>query len=241
MPELRLISGGASAQMQPDAVAVESEIVVMPEGATESNDPKLDPAAAALDVLRSYEGTYGSGGVPPVPVEDIAESLLDLLIGECDDVRSVPGAPQDRGRLSGMIDPDSSRIWLDRTECRRSRGRRRFTIAHECGHWVLHVLGGQCSFCCRPQDIAELSSAEAERKKELARQEREANAFACELLMPRLLVIEQARATGCNLSALAERFDVSVPAIRLRLLTLGLLPAWMASVPVAGSQRGGRR
>ena len=32
-------------------------------------------------------------------------------------------------------------------------------------------------------------------------------------------------------AALAERFDVSVPAIRLRLLTLGLLPAWMASVP----------
>ena len=39
--------------------------------------------------------------------------------------------------------------------------------------------------------------------------------------MPELLVTEQARATGCNLSALAERFDVSVPAIRLRLLLLG--------------------
>jgi len=49
--------------------------------------------------------------------------------------------------------------------------------------------------------------------------------------MPEPLVVEQSRATGCNLAALAERFAVSVPAIRLRLLTLGLLPAWMASVP----------
>jgi Zn-dependent peptidase ImmA (M78 family) len=103
---------------------------------------------------------------------------------------------------------------------------------------VLHVLGADCGFCCRPGDIADVAVA-AQRKRELARQERHANAFASELLMPELLVHEQARATGRNLSAMAERFDVSVPAIRLRLLTLGLLPAWMASVPVVGKE--GRR
>lgn len=252
MPDLRLIASGDTDQMQLTAAQDEPEMIVVDgkspivdaSGAfavtSTGNGSKLDPAVAALEVLRAYEGTYGAGGVPPVPVEDIAESLLDLLIVECDDVRSVPGAPQDRGRLSGMIDPDRSRIWLDRTECRRSRGRRRFTVAHECGHWVLHVLGGQAGFCCRPQDVADVS---AERKRDLARQEREANVFASELLMPELLMMEQARATGCNFSALAERFDVRVPAIRLRLLTLGLLPTWMASVPVAGEQRGrgGRR
>jgi len=241
MPELRVITGGASERMLPSA-DTGPEIVIegtAPVGPAATGDPKLDPVAAALSVLAEYERTYGADGVPPVPVEDIAESLLDLLIVECDDVRSVPGAPQDRGRLSGMIDPDRSRIWLDRTECRRSRGRRRFTIAHECGHWVLHVLGADCGFCCRPGDIADVAVT-AERKRELARQEREANAFASELLMPELLVAQQARATGCNLAAMAERFDVSVPAIRLRLLTLGLLPAWMASVPVVGEQRGAR-
>ena len=60
-----------------------------------------------------------------------------------------------------------------------------------------------------------------------ARARREANAFARELLMPELLVHQQAGATGCNLSLMAKRFEVSVPAIRLRLLTLGLLPTWM--------------
>jgi len=230
MPELRVIDGGASEQLRLAAETNDpKKIIVMPDAT--AGDSKLDPVAAALHVLAEYESTYGAEGVPPVPVEDIAESHLDLLIVECDDVRSVPGAPQDRGRLSGMIDPDRSRIWLDRTECRRSRGRRRFTIAHECGHWVLHVLGAECAFCCRPGDVGD----DTERKRELARQEREANLFASELLMPELLVHEQARTTGRNLSAMAERFDVSVPAIRLRLLTLGLLPAWMASIPVVGT------
>ena len=108
-------------------------------------------------------------------------------------------------------------------------GRRRFTVAHECGHWVLHIAGADQPVCCGAEDVSE--QADVEKVRQLRRREADANAFARELLMPESLVIEQAHATGCNLAALAERFDVSVPAIRLRLLTLGLLPAWMASVP----------
>lgn len=192
------------------------------------------PEQAASALLREFEARFRVAGAPPVPVERIATSLLDLLIEECDDVRSVPGAPTDQGRLSGMIVPATRIIWLDRTECARSRGRRRFTIAHECGHWVLHVAGADQPVCCVPEDVSE--QAVVEQARQLRRREAEANAFARELLMPEPLVIEQAHATGCNLAALAERFDVSVPAIRLRLLTLGLLPAWMASLPT-GTRR----
>jgi predicted transcriptional regulator len=192
------------------------------------------PEQAAIALLRDFEARFDVADVPPVPVERIAESLLDLLIEECDDVRSVPGAPTERGRLSGMIDPATQTIWLDRTECARSRGRRRFTIAHECGHWVLHIAGAERPVCCRPQDISEHEIADVEKIRQLRRREAEANAFARELLMPEPLVVEHAQATGCNLAALAERFAVSVPAIRLRLLTLGLLPPWMASLPAGG-------
>jgi hypothetical protein len=192
------------------------------------------PEQAAAALLREFETRFRVAHVPPVPVERIASSLLDLLIEECDDVRSVPGAPADQGRLSGMIVPATRIIWLDRTECARSRGRRRFTIAHECGHWVLHVAGAEQPVPCRPEDVSE--QPDVEKVRQLRRLEAEANAFARELLMPESLVVEHAHATGCNLAALAERFDVSVPAIRLRLLTLGLLPAWMASVPT-GSRR----
>jgi hypothetical protein len=192
------------------------------------------PEQAADALLREFETRFRVAHVPPVPVERIASSLLDLLIEECDDVRSVPGAPADQGRLSGMIVPATRIIWLDRTECARSRGRRRFTIAHECGHWVLHIAGAEQPVTCRPEDVSE--QPDVEKVRQLRRLEAEANAFARELLMPESLVVEHAHATGCNLAALAERFDVSVPAIRLRLLTLGLLPAWMASVPT-GSRR----
>ena len=204
---------------------------------------KRTPEQAAVALLRDFEARFAVGDVPPMPVERIAESHLGLLIEEIDDVRSLPNAPSDQGALSGMLDPHSKTIWLDRRECARSRGRRRFTIAHECGHWVLHVAGSGEEVCCRAQDIAEQQVADADAVRQLRRREAEANAFARELLMPEVLVHEQATATGCNLSALAERFDTSVPAIRLRLLQLGLLPAWMASVPVAGDRggRGGRR
>lgn len=196
--------------------------------------PQADPTEAAVAVLRAFETHFDVADAPPVPVERIAESLLDLRIEECDDVRSVPGVPSDRGRLSGVIVPSKHTIWLDRAECARSPGRRRFTIAHECGHRVLHATGLEDVVWCRPQDISEQEVENEDTVRDLRRREREANAFARELLMPEPLVVEQARATGCNLSSLAELFGVSAPAIRLRLLTLGLLPAWMASLAPGG-------
>lgn len=161
-----------------------------------------------------------------MPVERIATSLLDLLIEEHDDLRSLPGAPTDQGRLSGMVDPPHRTIWVDRAEAARSPRRRRFTIAHEVGHWRLHVRAGAALVFDRPEDIAEIRAPGGDRSK-LARREAEANAFARELLMPEQLVREQAAETGCNLPALAERFEVSVPAMRLRLRLLGLLPVGM--------------
>jgi len=183
-----------------------------------------DCAAAARRLLVEFEAHYELGDVPPVPVERIAESLLGLIIEEHDDVRSLPNAPADLGRLSGMIDPATKTIWLDRVEGDRSRGRRRFTIAHECGHWVLHLDHGKgVHACCRPGDIVDRPTVDI---SHLAGPEREANEFASELLMPEILVTEQARETKGNISALAERFDVSVPAMRLRVQTLGLVAAW---------------
>lgn len=185
----------------------------------------LKPAAAAQKLLRDFEERYDTAGAPPVPVERIARSLLGLFVDEADDIRALPGAPADQGRLSGMLDPAEMVVWVDREEARRSPGRRRFTIAHEIGHLVLHVPASHEVFYDRPADIRELDEGAAgEEPPELRRREREANVFARELLLPEALVNEQAQATGFNLPALAERFEVSVPAMRLRLRLLKLLP-----------------
>lgn len=187
--------------------------------------PTLEPAAAAQALLRDFEERYDAAEAPPVPVERVATSLLGLFVDEADDVRSLPGAPTDQGRLSGMLDAGEMVVWVDRGEARRSPGRRRFTIAHEIGHLMLHVPVGKEVFYDRPADIREIDDdPPGEELPELRRREREANVFARELLMPERLVNEQAHATGFNLPALANRFEVSVPAMRLRLRLLKLLP-----------------
>lgn len=191
--------------------------------------PTPDPATSAQALLREFEENYDTAGVPPVPVERIARSFLGLYVDEHDDIRTLPNAPTDQGHLSGMLDPQDMIIWVDRAESRRSPRRKRFTIAHEIGHFRMHIDGSGGVFADRPQDIIEIASNPADpQAPDLHRREREADAFARELLMPELLVSKNARASGFNLPALAERFDVSVPAIRLRLRLLGLLPKYMA-------------
>ena len=189
--------------------------------------PTPDPATCAQALLREFEETYDASDVPPVPVERIARSLLGLYIDEHDDIRTLPNAPADQGHLSGMLDPEEMVIWVDRGEARRSPRRKRFTIAHEIGHLRMHLPQFNGVFADRPQDIVETPGSNTGTPG-LPQREHEADAFARELLMPELLVSEHANTTGFNLSALAERFDVSVPAIRLRLPLLGLLPKYMA-------------
>ena len=188
--------------------------------------PTPDPATAASGLLREFEERFGVPDAPPIPVERIATSYLDLDIDEHDDIRALPGAPQDQGHLSGMLDPEQMIIWLDRGESAAHPRRRRFTIAHEMGHWRMHVPKLRGPIFEARGNIYE-DEPEPSAVPELRRREAEANAFARELLMPETLIRRHVEETGCNLPALVERFDVSMSAMRLRVMTLGLMPAWM--------------
>jgi hypothetical protein len=88
-------------------------------------------------------------------------------------------------------------------------GRRRFTIAHEIGHFVLHPER------CRPERGGGVNEAGR-------MEEREADAFAAELLMPDHLVREAVREQGLDVTRLADRFEVSRKAMQTRLRGLGL-------------------
>jgi hypothetical protein len=186
-------------------------------------DRMPEAALAAQQLLGEYGDKYGLDEMPPVPVEAIAESLLLLNITETGDLRSVEGAPEESGRLSGLLTGADQTIWIDAREAERSEGRRRFTIAHEIGHWILHAKRGQDAnfeHSCRPTDIRE-------KKADGEGVEAEANRFAAELLMPEEIITQVAEECAHNLPLLAERFGVSVPAVELRLRVLGALPAWM--------------
>jgi Zn-dependent peptidase ImmA (M78 family) len=90
----------------------------------------------------------------------------------------------------------------------------RFTIAHEVGHWVCHVVDAARAepVFCRAADISE----DADRKIE-----REANIFAAELLMPEPAVRESWEELG-DVASCAAHFDVSPTAMQWRLHNLGL-------------------
>ena len=164
---------------------------------------------------------------PPVDVDAIAEETDGLDVQEASDLRTLPGLPDKLRRtdLSGLLIPDQRRIWVNGVEAARSPGRRRFTVAHELGHWHLHrdTQTHARGLYCRSEDVggsdAELRAARAI--------EAEANRFAAALLMPESLVRLEAERWKFNVHVLARRFQVSLPAMQLRLATLGVLPPYM--------------
>lgn len=100
---------------------------------------------------------------------------------------------------------------------RRGRriSRRRFSIAHELGHFLIpaHLPTTGRGFECSAQDLTVAWSREQSRTR---RMEAEANSFAALLLMPPVLLREMVRAERnpdlATVSAIAERFAVSIEA-----------------------------
>jgi Zn-dependent peptidase ImmA (M78 family) len=168
-----------------------------------------EPRAHAL--RERYLATFGGAEIP-VPVESIAEDLLGLRIERSAEID-----------CSGMLVPSQRRIVLNASEAPRDSPplrRYRFTIAHELGHWVCHVLGRpdpQPTYC-RAVDLTESADRTLER---------EANVFAAELLMPEPAVRAAWAALAGSpeeqaVAACAEGFDVSPTAMRWRLFSFGL-------------------
>jgi hypothetical protein len=163
-------------------------------------DKYTDARAHAL--RERYRARFG-GPELPVPVESIAEDLLGLTIRD------------DAGlAVSGMLIPAERRIVLSAAE-RDYPGRRRFTIAHELGHWICHVAGAReaAPVYCRASDV-EPGAGRA--------LEREANIFAAELLMPEDAV-RRAWTQAGSAHELAAALAVSPLAVRWRLFSFGLL------------------
>ncbi|TPL67552.1 MULTISPECIES: ImmA/IrrE family metallo-endopeptidase [unclassified Mesorhizobium] len=92
------------------------------------------------------------------------------------------------------------------------RERRRFTIAHELGHFLIpsHVPSAEGRFLCKLQDMRELKGGESDRRLKM---EVEANRFASQLLMPppkfRMDVAVGKDPDIRQLSSIAKKYDVS--------------------------------
>lgn len=158
------------------------------------SDPRAD------DLRRRYQLAFGLPDTIPVPVEDIAVDLLGLWVEEVDDLP-----------VSGALIPSERVVLLNRDE---PPVRRRFTLAHEIGHWVCQCDEGRSPvpvIMCRGADIEEQAAKELER---------EANRFAASLLMPERYFDSTAELQPVD--HMAKRFGVSAPAMTWRLYNAGL-------------------
>jgi Zn-dependent peptidase ImmA (M78 family) len=158
-------------------------------------------------------GETGQQRALPVDVEAIARHLGAQIVAEHLD-RTV----------SGMLYRDDDHVVIGVNAAHPER-RRRYTIAHELGHLVLHKG--------RPLvvDHVRVNFRDANSSTATDYEEIQANAFAAELLMPHDQVIANARpafegpesrSEAIVVRDLADGFDVSEQAMEYRLINLGL-------------------
>lgn len=147
----------------------------------------------------------------PVPIIEIATSVEIKKISFCD-IKNFDGA---------LITTDGKPDGIIVVNENSPESRQRFTIAHELGHYLLphHTVG---RFECTRDDM--MRTEQRSRLSPVQKMEVEANAFAAEILMPRLKVSNYLRRkTGADIEhilELAEKYAVSKESMARRYIDL---------------------
>ena len=170
-------------------------------------------AEAFLAGIPSY---VWDGATLPVPIEEIADTHVGLLVRDVEDLGTAPGAPE-LGHGQALSGPAAAGAWARSGSTPRrpgsGRARRRFTIAHELGHWRLHRDAERGVFCRSGSIEPETPQARAP----LPPAEDEANVFAAAVLMPARLVQEQYVRCERDFFRLCDTFGASGAAMGRRL------------------------
>jgi len=145
----------------------------------------------------------------PIKIEEIAKK---------EGLKVIP-YPFNEG-ISGTLLINENVIGFNQTE---SRVRRRFTIAHELGHFMLHRNQNKTVF------LDKLFRFNVPNDNQNEQFEMEANAFAAAILMPEKILRKEIKGIEIDLGDelaikyLAKKFDVSTTAMYFRLLNLKLI------------------
>lgn len=156
---------------------------------------KEQAAKHASDLL---EQVWGDRGFPVDPVAIATELGISVV------VTTLPEG------VSGAIERQKGQDAVIYLSAADSPKRRRFTCAHELGHYLRFQ---------EREVVAFVDHRDGEQNEE----EQFANAFAAALLMPEDAVLTDLRENGTQATALwglARRFDVSEAAARTRVATL---------------------
>lgn len=166
-----------------------------------ANLDREDVETKALDLIQRWVLP-----MPPVNVYAIASRL---------GIRVVAVAFKSDEHLAGMIQKTGAAgtVWVNRFD---AHVRQRFTVAHEIGHWLLHMTGNEAF-----REPDNLVAYRADRGA-LGLAEVEANWFAAALLMPQPLVNQYLEKKVTDAERLSNIFDVSTQAMEIRLEYLRL-------------------
>lgn len=138
----------------------------------------------------------------PVPVE---------VLAKCFDITDITVLTTE-GFEGGLITDDCKSEGVILVNAAARRGRRRFTIGHELGHFLIptHRPANSGQFLCSREDMRQWAAKENDA---YARMEMEANRFSALLLMPppklRVYLGKLGDPDLAHITELAEHFDVS--------------------------------
>jgi Zn-dependent peptidase ImmA (M78 family) len=164
-------------------------------------------------LLHKYKITEG-----PVPVEQVVQSLgIEIKLDKVDD------------ELSGFLvrEKKAGRTVIGANKSHHPH-RRRFTIAHELGHFLLHE--GETVHLDEYRQAFTINLRDSQSATGEDNDEREANFFAAEFLMPAKFLKEDLQGKNLDLlgdseflDKLAKKYKVSVQALTFRLANLGYI------------------
>jgi predicted transcriptional regulator len=165
------------------------------DAAIPTDIPAIMDIAARLNIT-----TY-----PKLDIKRIIQEIFSITVEETELGKSVSGFLERIG--------SAWKIYLNRFETEQ---RKRFTMAHELGHFIKHrdkyaqsgtIMYDQIFF----------------RDENTNPMEREANKFAAELLMPKATFDTLIQEGNNTISKLADSFDLSTSAVRYRAQDLGFI------------------
>ena len=191
---------------------------------TTRNLPDVHIERQAIRLLNGYEREFGAVLEPPVPVEGIADGLLDLRI-------LWDALPESAGEstLAGL-DPDERMIVFN--ESRRkviedTQGLYNTVLGHEVGHWELHVDPSTIAQEQLPKFDQVYDCLYQDSTSTQGSREAQAHRFMGYLLMPSHLLPEAIRDVDLtswpNPYRLLELFQVTISALTIRLERPGVL------------------
>ena len=191
---------------------------------TTRNLPDVHIERQAIRLLNGYEREFSAVTEPPVPVEGIADGLLDLRI-----LWDALSEPLGESTLAGL-NPDERMIVFN--ESRRkviedTQGSYNTVLGHEIGHWELHVDHSTIAQQQLPKFDQGYDCLYQDPTSTQGSREAQAHRFMGYLLMPSHLLPEAIRDVDLtswpNPYRLLELFQVTISALTIRLERPGVL------------------